>query len=218
MWLTRPPGVYPPQHDTWLLVEALAAAAIRPGANVLDIGCGTGALSVAAASTRPRTITAVDVSRRAVWAARVNTSLRGIRARVHCGDAFMRVAGRSFDLVLANPPYVPGVSASPRGRGRAWDAGVDGRDFLNRLCANAPSLLAPGGTLLAVHSTLSNVDDTLHQLRDGGLKAAVVARKEAPFGPVMNGRRDRLRELGFIEPGQRSEELVVIRGDRPATP
>ncbi|HYQ64993.1 HemK2/MTQ2 family protein methyltransferase [Actinophytocola sp.] len=218
MWLTRPPGVYPPQHDTWLLVEALAAAAIRPGANVLDIGCGTGALSVAAASTRPRTITAVDVSRRAVLAARLNTSLRGIRARIHCGDAFKQVAGRGFDLILANPPYVPGVSACPRGRDRAWDAGVDGRDFLNRLCANAPLLLAPGGTLLVVHSTLSNVDATLHQLRGGGLKAAVVARQEAPFGPVMNGRRDRLRELGFIEPGQRSEELVVIRGDRPATP
>jgi release factor glutamine methyltransferase len=86
------------------------------------------------------------------------------------------------------------------------------------LCANAPLLLAPGGTLLVAHSTLSNVDTTLHQLRGGGLKAAVGARQEAPFGPVMNGRRDRLRELGFIEPGQLSEELVVIRGDRPATP
>src|SRR5690242_19246221 len=138
MWLTRPPGVYPPQHDTWLLAEALAAAGIPPDANVLDVGCGTGALSVAAASTRPRTITAVDVSRRAVGAARVNTSLRGIRARVLCGDAFERIAGRTFDLVLANPPYVPGVADRPRGRHRAWDAGVDGREFLDRLCANAP--------------------------------------------------------------------------------
>jgi release factor glutamine methyltransferase len=218
MWLTRPPGVYPPQHDTWLLVEALAAARIRPGANVLDIGCGTGAVSVAAASTRPNTITAVDVSRRAVWAARVNTSLRGIRARIHCGDAFERVAGRSFDLILANPPYVPGVADPPRGRDRAWDSGLDGRDFLNRLCANVPLLLAPGGTLLVVHSALSDTDRTLHQLRGGGLKAAVVARMEAPFGPVMRARRERLCELGLIEPGQQFEELVVIRGDRPATP
>jgi len=218
MWLTRPPGVYPPQHDTWLLVEALAAAAIRPGANVLDIGCGTGALSIAAASTRPSTITAVDVSRRAVCAARVNTLLRGIRARIHCGDAFERVAGRTFDLILANPPYVPGIADPPQGRDRAWDAGVDGREFLNRLCANVPLLLTPGGTLLMVHSALSDVDKTLHQLRGGGLKAAVVARMEAPFGPVMRARKERLRELGFIEPGQRFEELVVIRGDRTATP
>jgi release factor glutamine methyltransferase len=218
MWLTRPPGVYPPQHDTWLLAGALAAAGIRPGADVLDVGCGTGALSVAAASTRPRTITAVDVSRRAVLAARLNTFLRGIRARVLCGDAFERVAGRTFDLILANPPYVPGAAHRPRGRHRAWDAGVDGREVLDRLCANTPLLLAPGGTLLVVHSGLSDVDKTMRQLRGGGLKAAVVARAEVPFGPVLRARARRLRELGLVEPGQRSEELVVIRGDRPSTP
>jgi release factor glutamine methyltransferase len=86
------------------------------------------------------------------------------------------------------------------------------------LCANAPLLLAPGGTLLLVHSTLCDEDRTVQQLRGGGLKAAVVARGEAPFGPVMRDRRRRLCELGLIEPGQRVEELVVVRGDRPATP
>jgi release factor glutamine methyltransferase len=218
MWLTRPPGVYPPQHDTWLLVEALASAAIPPGADVLDVGCGTGALSVAAASVKPRAITAVDVSRRAVMAARLNTLVRGVPARVLCGDAFERVAGRTFDLVLANPPYVPGVADRPRGRHRAWDAGVDGREFLDRLCANVPMLLTPGGTLLLVHSALSDGDKTVAQLRGGGLKAAVVGRAEVPFGPVMRGRRERLVELGLIGPEQQTEELVVIRGDRPATP
>ena len=216
--LTRPPGVYRPQHDTWLLVEALASAAIPPGADVLDVGCGTGALSVAAASVRPRTITAVDVSRRAVLTARLNTLLRGVPARVLCGDAFERVAGRTFDLILANPPYVPGVADRPRGRHRAWDAGVDGRELLDRLSANVPMLLAPGGTLLVVHSALCDADKTVAQLRGGGLKAAVVARAEVPFGPVMRARRRRLRELGLIEPEQNAEELVVIRGDRAATP
>jgi release factor glutamine methyltransferase len=218
MWLTRLPGVYPPQHDTWLLAGALATAGIRPGADVLDIGCGTGALSIAAAATRPGSITAADVSRRAVWTARVNMAVHGVTARVECGDAFERVAGRTFDLILANPPYVPGVARKPRGRHRAWDAGLDGRELLDRLCANAPLLLAPGGTLLLVHSALCDEDRTVRQLRGGGLKAAVVARGEAPFGPVMRDRRRRLCELGLIEPGQRVEELVVVRGDRPTTP
>lgn len=218
MWLTRLPGVYPPQHDTWLLASALSAAGIPPGADVLDLGCGTGALSVVAARSAPRTITAVDVSRRAVWAARINTRLRGIRASFACGDAFERVAGRTFDLILANPPYVPGTARAPRGRHRAWDAGVDGREVLDRLCANAPLLLAPGGTLLVVHSGLCDEEKTVRQLRGGGLKAAVVARAEEPFGPVMRARRDRLVELGLVTPEQRVEELVVVRGDRPATP
>jgi release factor glutamine methyltransferase len=218
MWLTRLPGVYAPQHDTWLLARALAVAGIRPGADVLDIGCGTGALSIAAARTRPRSITAVDVSRRAVLTAWANTFVRGVPARVARGDAFELVAGRTFDLVLANPPYVPGVAGRPRGRHRAWDAGLDGREMLDRLCANAPLLLAPGGALLVVHSGLCDEDKTVRQLRGGGLKAAVVARGEAPFGPVMRARAEHLRELELIEPGQQVEELVVIRGDRPTTP
>jgi release factor glutamine methyltransferase len=218
MWLALPPGVYTPQHDTWLLVEALAAAGIRPGADVLDACCGTGTLAIAAARTDPRTITAADVSWRAVWATRMNLLLRGIRANVVHGDVFELVAGRTFDLVLANPPYVPGVALRPRGRHRAWDAGMDGREVLDRLCANAPSLLAPGGTLLVVHSALSNEDRTLDQLRGGGLKAAVVFRREVPFGPVMRARRRVLLELGLLEPAQDTEELVVIRGDRATTP
>jgi release factor glutamine methyltransferase len=217
MSLTRLPGVYRPQDDTWLLAEALDEAGIRPGAAVLDIGCGTGALSVAAARTKPRSITSIDVCRRAVWAARVNTVLRGVRAEVMHGDAFALVAGSTFDLVLANPPYVPGRDGRPRGRNRAWDAGVDGRVQLDRLCVNAPLLLAPGGTLLVVHSGLCDEEKTLRQLRGGGLKATVVARADVPFGPVMRERRDELVELGLIAPAQSTEELVVIRGDQPAT-
>jgi release factor glutamine methyltransferase len=218
MWLTRLPGVYLPQHDTWLLAKALAAAGVRPGADVLDIGCGTGALSIAAAATQPRSVTAVDVSRRAVLSARVNTFAHGVPARVERGDVFELVAGRTFDLILANPPYVPGVARRPRGRHRAWDAGLDGRELLDRLCVNAPLLLAPGGILLVVHSGLCDEDRTVRQLRGGGLKAAVVARGQVPFGPVMRGRRQQLCALGLIAPGQQEEELVVVRGDRPATP
>jgi release factor glutamine methyltransferase len=215
MWLLRPRGVYRPQADTWLLADVLDRAGFAPGADVLEICCGTGALSVVAARTRPRSLTAVDCSRRAALATRFNTAVRGIRVRVERGDAFARTNGRRFDLVIANPPYVPGEPALPaRGAARAWDAGVDGRAVLDRLCAAAPALLAPGGTLLVVHSALCRVSTTLRQLRDGGLTASVVARAEEPFGPVMRAREHLLRERGLIAEGQRHEELVVVRADR----
>lgn len=218
MWLNRLPAVYAPQADTWLLAAALRRAGIPPGGAVLDVGCGSGVLSILAAKTRPRSITAVDVSWRAVMTTRIHTLLRGLSVRVEHGDALDRVAGRTFDLVLANPPYVPGPAEVPcRGRDRAWDAGSDGRAVLDRLCAAAPLLLAPGGILLIVHSALSDVDKTLRQLRGGGLKAAVVDRAAVPFGPVLHGRRRQLERSGLIEPGQRTEELVVVRGDRPTT-
>lgn len=215
MWLIRPPGVYRPQGDTWLLGSALRDAGIAPGGAVLDVGCGTGALSVLAASVAPRSTTAVDLSRRAVLAARINTAVRGLRVRVRRGDALEVAADRQYDLILANPPYVPGVAAVPtRGPRRAWDAGTDGRAVLDRLCALAPALLAPGGVLLTVHSAQCDVDRTLHQLRGGGLKASVVARGEEPFGPVLRERATRLRDLGLLAPDQKTEELVVVRGDR----
>jgi release factor glutamine methyltransferase len=214
MWLLRTPGVYRPQGDTWLLARALRFAGVRPGGAVLDIGCGTGVLSVLAAEVSPRSVTAVDVSRRAAWAARFNTAVRGLNVTVLHGDG-LSLDG-SFDLVLANPPYVPGVDVVPaRGRTRAWNAGADGRAMLDRLCAVAPQLLAPGGVLLTVHSALCGVDRTLQQLRGGGLKAAVVARAHEPFGPVMRGRATLLHERGVLGRGEHSEELVVVRGDRP---
>jgi release factor glutamine methyltransferase len=281
VWLMRPPGVYRPQADTGLLVEALTLAAPPPGARVLDVGCGTGVLSVTAALRGAAEVVAFDLSRRAVFAARFNAWVRGLPVRVHRGDALdgaldagsrvrrgdtvdagsrvrrgdtvdagsrvrrgdtvdagARVRRRGtvdagsrvrhgdtvdaaddwarFDLVLANPPYVPGPGVvAAQGRARAWDAGPDGRAVLDRLCALAPLLLAPGGLLLMVHSALCDAELTLHQLRGGGLKASVVARREEPFGPVMRGRAQWLVERGLIAPGQRHEELVVIRADRP---
>jgi release factor glutamine methyltransferase len=216
MLLLRPPGVYPPQADTWLLAEAVRQATLPRGVRVLDVGPGTGALSVAAARAGAAEVLAVDLSRRAVLATWLNTSLRGLPVRVRRGDALEVAAGRRFDVILANPPYVPCEQPDPpqTGRARAWDAGLDGRAVVDRMTALAPLLLARRGVIMIVHSALCDVDRTLHQLRGGGLKASVVARRIEPFGPVLRGRVGFLERRGLIGPGQRHEELVVIRGDR----
>ncbi|MFB7599209.1 HemK2/MTQ2 family protein methyltransferase [Streptomyces sp. NPDC056160] len=210
------PGVYAPQEDTALLAEALAGEALRPGAAVLDVGTGSGALALAAARRGAR-VTAVDVSRRAVWTTRLNARLNRLPVRALRGNLFAPVHGRTFDLVLANPPYVPAPHAGrvPRGRSRAWDAGRDGRLVLDRLCREAPALLRPGGVLLVVHSTLSDPGRTLDLLRTAGLKAAVVRRRWIGFGPVVRRRRDWLRAHGLLGPAEEREELVVIRAERP---
>ncbi|WP_285635300.1 HemK2/MTQ2 family protein methyltransferase [Lentzea sp. NBRC 102530] len=213
MMLLRARGVYAPQEDTSFLLEALRQAAVPARARVLDIGTGTGALALAAMRAGAAEVTAVDVSRRAVWTARVNAALHRLPIRVRHGDVLDVVGDESFDLVLANPPYVPADRAA-RGPARAWDAGLDGRVLLDPLCARAFDLLNPGGVLLMVHSALSGVDETVRRLRDCGLKAAVVQRRTVPFGPVLRSRTAFLEEQGLIEPGQREEELVVIRGDR----
>lgn len=218
MWLLRPPGVYRPQADTLLLAEAVRQAALPGGVRVLDIGPGTGALSIVAARAGAAEVLAVDVSRRAVLATWLNAGIRGLPVRVRRGDALDVAAGRRFDVILANPPYVPCERPDPPrvGRARAWDAGLDGRAMVDRVTALAPLLLDRRGTILIVHSALCDVDRTLHQLRGGGLKASVVARHIEPFGPVLRKRAQFLERRGLVEIGQRHEELVVIRGDRTA--
>ncbi|MFD5447853.1 HemK2/MTQ2 family protein methyltransferase [Streptomyces sp. NPDC003470] len=210
------PGVYAPQEDTALLVGALSDESLPPGAAVLDVGTGSGALALAAARRGGR-VTAVDVSRRAVWAARLNAARVGARVRVLRGNLFTPVRGETFDLVLANPPYVPapGAGRRPRGAARAWDAGHDGRLVLDRICREAPALLRPGGVLLLVQSALSDPGRTVALLRDAGLKAAVTRRQRIAFGPVVRGREHWLRQRGLLSQADNEEELVVVRAELP---
>ncbi|MFJ4466602.1 HemK2/MTQ2 family protein methyltransferase [Streptomyces sp. NPDC089424] len=211
-----PPGVYTPQEDTDLLAEALSEEPLPPGADVLDVGTGSGALALHAARLGLR-VTAVDVSRRAVWAARVNARLSGLRVRILRGNLFDPVQEQTFDVILANPPYVPapGGDAAPRGTARAWDAGHDGRLILDRICREAPGLLRPGGVLLVVHSTLSAPERTLALLRAAGLKASMTRRRRIAFGPVLRERQGWLRERGLLSPTEDKEELVVVRAELP---
>ncbi|GAA5089355.1 HemK2/MTQ2 family protein methyltransferase [Nocardia iowensis] len=215
MRLIRCPGVYRPQTDTWLLARAAAGAALPRQPRVLDPCTGTGALAIRAARMGASSVTAVDVSRRAIATAWLNSRAAGVPIELIHGDFTQAVRGRTFDVVLANPPYVPCADPdATRGRKRAWDAGCDGRVLLDQLCGMLPELLAKGGVALIVHSTLSGEELTLNHLRDNGLKASIVARQTVPFGPVLRRRAEWLEAAKHIEPGQRFEELVVIRADR----
>ncbi|PZT71208.1 methyltransferase [Streptomyces sp. SW4] len=205
-----------PQEDTELLAGALSDESLPPGAAVLDVGTGTGALALAAARRGAR-VTAVDVSRRAVWTARLNAARAGLPLRVRRGNLFDPVRGETFDLVLANPPYVPapGAGRRPRGAARAWDAGHDGRLLLDRIGDEGPGVLRPGGVLLLVQSALADPERTVAHLRAGGLKAAVVRRRRIAFGPVVRGREHWLRRRGLLSASEQNEELVVVRAERP---
>jgi release factor glutamine methyltransferase len=203
------PGVFRPCGDTRLLARALDVVDLAPGARVLDVCTGSGALALAAAA-HGWDVTAIDVSRRAVLNARLNARRRGLRVRVLCGDLFAPVAGERFELVVANPPYVP---VPPRGatgpRSRAWDAGADGRLLLDRICDDLGAHLTPDGGGLLVQSSVADVGATVQRLEGRGLRAAPVASRAGPLGPIVAARAGYLRSRGTLTGDQ--EEIVVLR-------
>jgi release factor glutamine methyltransferase len=216
MFLVRPPGVYRVTSDTSLLIDVLREGGYAAGRRVLDTGTGTGALALAAAHAGAASVTAVDLSLRSVAAAWLNSRLHRIPCTVHRGDLFGPVTGQHFDLILANPPYVPAVTnILPRHRiSRCWNGGLDGRAVLDRVCTEGPDLLAPDGMMLLVHSAVCDEDITLKRFADAGLHAEVLTRCTVPFGPVMRARVAMLQARGLVQPGQRDEELVVIGAHR----
>ncbi len=212
------PGVFQPRSDARLLAAAMRGRGLASGARVLDVFTGSGALAVAAAREGARAVTAVDVSRRALLSAALNARRNGVRVRVRRGDLFAPVAGERFELILANPPYVPSAADGKlprRGSARAWEGGGDGRALLDRLCDEAPARLSPGGTLLLVQSSVCGEAQTLERLCAAGLRAERVAAERGPLGPLMRSRAAALEARGLLAAGERSEELLVIAGTAP---
>jgi release factor glutamine methyltransferase len=212
------PGVFKPHSDSLLLARRLSGEARAAGASVLDLCTGSGVLAIAAARAGARRVVAVDVSRRAVLAARLNAMLNGVQIEAVRGDLFAPVRGERFDLIVSNPPYVP--SASERlpahGRSRAWEAGPRGRAFLDRICAGAGAHLSAGGTILLVHSSVCSESATVRALSDGGLEVRGLERTPGPLGRLLRSRATMLRERGLLAGGD-AEQIVIVEAQAPAS-
>jgi release factor glutamine methyltransferase len=176
------PGVFVPRQRTRLLVRE-SVALLAPGAVVLDLCCGTGAVGAAvAAAVGPLDLHAADVDPAAVRCAR-----RNVTGSVHEGDLYdalpPELRGR-VDVIVANAPYVPTDAIAlmpPEARDHearaALDGGDDGLDVQRRVAAGAPGWLAPGGALL-IETSGRQAPGTLAAVRAAGLTGRVVEDDE----------------------------------------
>ena len=158
--LTIIPATLIPRPETELLVEAvLARIPVDTLWRIADLGTGSGAIALALASERPACrITAVERSSEALAVARGNAERLGLEnIDFLAGNWFEPLAGRRFEMIVANPPYIRAddphlqqgdVRFEPR---MALASGVDGLDDIRLLIAQAGGYLCPPGWLLLEH-------------------------------------------------------------------
>jgi len=145
-----------PRPETERLVELALEHAGAGTISALDLGTGSGAIALALKRERPDwRIAAVERSAEALAVARANGTRLGLPVEWLLGDWYGPVAGRRFELIVSNPPYVaagdPHLAALAHEPASALVAGRDGLDALRTIVAGAAAALVPGGRLLVEH-------------------------------------------------------------------
>ena len=155
--MAEDPEVYPPSEDSILLTESLN---IRIGEKVLEIGTGSGIVSIQCALNGADVVCG-DINPRAVALARRNAAANGVDIDVRETDVYSNIEGR-FDTIVFNLPYLPVEDEGELAK--AWSGGPDGLGPLPRLLEGAPEHLLPDGRVVVVVSSLrdrAGLDKTL---------------------------------------------------------
>ena len=196
--LTLPPTVYPPREDTTLLGSVLNGQRLSPGVQWLEIGCGSGALSMFA-SELGCVVTACDVNPMAVACTRYHLQSKGIDATVLEGgpgpgaDGDLRQWGgdRLYDVVVWNTPYLASSALDGGALGPMEEAAFTDTDSKG-LHVRLIELLASGrllnekGVAYITTSSSGYADQTPVEAWRRGLAARTVAQKQFDDGEVLS--------------------------------
>jgi release factor glutamine methyltransferase len=148
------PDVLIPRPETEHVIEAALPLA-RGAGTILDVGTGSGAIAATLALETGAAALATDISPAAAVVARGNALRLGARMKVIVCDLMEAIAPRSIELIVSNPPYVPLRQREGLQREvRDWEpavalfGGETGFDIYQRIVADAPRVLEPGGWLV----------------------------------------------------------------------
>lgn len=164
-------------------------------ATVLDMCTGSGCIGIATAVHMPQVkVDAVDISHAALAVARKNVHRHGVASRVtlYQSDLFTQLAGKSYDLIVANPPYVASnalqyLPAEYRAEPElGLVSGTDGLDACLRIMLQSPHYMKVNGTLVCeVGESAQRLDQLLPQapflwleFSHGGSGVFVLSRQE----------------------------------------
>ena len=155
------PEVYNPSDDSYMLLRAVD---VLPGQNFLEVGCGSGLISLHAAKLGA-IVSAVDINPNAVECTRQNANRNGVRVKVRQSDLFQNVTGY-FDVIAFNPPYLPTETRSTSWIEKSWSGGEEGSETAVAFLGQAWKYLAPGGYIYLVLSSIGGLMSVLKAAKD----------------------------------------------------
>ena len=166
--------VYQPAEDSGLLAEAAVAEA---HGRVLEVGTGSGWVADRVATERDLDVVGSDLNPHAARQARD----RGVEAVV--ADLLAPFRADAFDAVCFNPPYLP---TDPDNEWDDWmehalSGGESGRELIEPFLGDVGRVLAPGGVVLLLVSSLTGYDEVLDLIDAAGFAADPVVEESFPF-------------------------------------
>ncbi|MCK2239819.1 MULTISPECIES: class I SAM-dependent methyltransferase [unclassified Crossiella] len=193
-------GVFPPTRHEYV---DLVAEAEPPDGPAFDVGTGTGVLA-AVLARRGLRVLATDIDPRAVACARDNMQRLGLGGQVEVTQADLFPAGRA-DLVVCNPPWLPGRVRGGLDRGVFDPGGRMLSAFLDRLARH----LTPGGQGWLV---LSDLAETLGLREPGALAAAIEANGLRVLGATSTRPRHPRATRATADPlrAARATEVITL--------
>jgi release factor glutamine methyltransferase len=202
LMLNVSPGVLTPRPETETILDVvLPAFAPERAFSVLDLGVGSGAILLSILAERPKAKgLGIDVSEDALAIARDNAAQLGLERRTALlrSDWTAGLADGSFDLVVANPPYIPTAdieTLEPEVRNHdprlALDGGPDGLDAYRLLAPEILRVLRPGG-MFAVEIGVGQSADVTALFQAAGADAVVVHNDLATHPRVVAGLKKAL--------------------------
>lgn len=215
--LTIPSGVHRPPPAS---IDMAALLDVKPGEQVLELGCGCGFLSIAALKQGADHVTATDLDPQALECALINAGTNQVADRLSLlagswYEALTDSGKRRFHVIIATPPQTPGpYTFGPR------YGGFDGTKHLFAIIDNAADHLERESGRIWLHViSLANPAATIARLKERFSDVRIVRETDRPFtaieyndlGAGLFGHLQKLRAVGRAEFSDIGEERYVFR-------
>jgi release factor glutamine methyltransferase len=201
--------VFVPTQGSFLVWKHLFREGIGRDLRCLDVGCGTGLLTVQLARNGAAHVHAIDIDRRATQNTLTNAFRNGVAGRVSAAavDLFPWVPEERYDLIVASLYQTPVDPFEPVSTHRPLD--YWGRNLIDRLIAMLPEALAAGGVCYLMQLSIIGQRRTAALLDRAGFRARVVDFGFFEFSDLFSEREQQIHRVE-----QLSDAYHLRLGDR----